>query len=310
MFRSFWNRLKPSVPPVALASVDAAAIVRRARRLRFRVRPDAVTALAGAYRSSRPGTGLTFAELKAYEPGDDVRNLDWNVTARQGRPYVRRFVEERSLTIRLVVDVSASLRFGPPGRSKADRAAQSAALLASAAIQGGDRAALILVSDRIESELLPGGGPRHLARLLRALVATPSVSRQTDLAAVIPHLRRGGRRGLVVLLSDFLDPGPETAWRSIGRRHDLIALRVVDPREEELPVAGLVALEDSERPGRLLVDAGSSRVRRAYEQAGRDRRAAFRSWCGAVGAAGYDLGTADDPIGPLLRIFRGRARRR
>ncbi|MFO0961256.1 MAG: DUF58 domain-containing protein [Isosphaeraceae bacterium] len=284
--------------------------MRRARRLRFRVRPDAVTALAGAYRSTRPGTGLTFAELKAYEPGDDVRHLDWNVTARQGRPYVRRFVEERLLTLWLVVDVSASLRFGPPGRSKADRVAQAAALLAAAAIQGGDRAALILASDRIERELPPCGGPRHLARMLRALVATPSLSRRTDLAAVVPHLRRAGRRGLVVLLSDFLDPGPAPAWRSVGRRHEVIALRAVDPREEVLPSAGLVALEDSERPGRLVVDAGSEKVRRAYAQAGRDRRAAFRSWCGAVGAAGYDLRTTEDPIAPLLRIFRGRAHRR
>src|SRR6478752_4409398 len=125
--------------------LDAAAIVRQARRLRFRVRPGAVADLAGAYHGARPGTGLTFAELRPYEPGDDVRHLDWNVTARQGRPYVRRFIEERALTLWLVVDVSASLRFGPEGRAKADRAAQAAALLASAAIQNGDLAGLAMV---------------------------------------------------------------------------------------------------------------------------------------------------------------------
>lgn len=308
MFGFLKDRFRSSSPPVAPS--DAAAIVRRARRLRFRVRPDAVTALVGAYRSARPGTGLTFAELKAYEPGDDVRHLDWNVTARQGRPYVRRFVEERLLTLWLVVDVSASLRFGPPGRSKADRAAQAAALLAAAAIHGGDRAGLVLVSDQIEREIPPGGGPRHLSRLLRALVATPSLSRKTDLAAAVPHLRRKGRRGLVVLLSDFLDPGPASAWRSVGRRHDVIAIRVIDPREEALPTAGLVALEDSEQSGRMTIDAGSPTVRRAHVQAARDRQAAFRAWCGAVGAVGHDLRTTDDPVGPLLRIFRGRARRR
>src|SRR6201996_244421 len=136
------------VPAPRPASLDAAAIVRRARRLRFRVRPDAVSQLAGAYHGARPGIGLTFAELRAYEPGDDVRYLDWNVTARQGRPYVRRFIEERSRTLRMVLHVSARLRFGPEGRAKADRAAQSAALLAASAIQNGDRAGLILVSDR------------------------------------------------------------------------------------------------------------------------------------------------------------------
>src|SRR5271166_4611653 len=170
--------------------IDAAQIVRRARRLRFRVRPEAVTQLAGAYHGARPGVGLTFAELRAYEPGDDVRHIDWNVTARQGKPYVRRFIEERSLTVWLIVDISASLRFGPDGRSKADRAAQAAALLATAAIQNGDRVGLALVSDRVEAELPPGGGPRHLARLLRALVATPAISRGTALTAGLGRFQR------------------------------------------------------------------------------------------------------------------------
>src|SRR3954452_6524318 len=132
--------------------LDPGTILRRARRLRFRVRPGAISALTGAYHSARPGIGLTFSELRAYEPGDDLRHLDWNVTARQGRPYVRRFVEERALTLWLVVDVSASLRFGPEGRSKADRAAQAPALLAAAAIHNGDRVGLAMVSDRVEAE--------------------------------------------------------------------------------------------------------------------------------------------------------------
>ena len=152
MFWPFRRREVPRRPP----PLDATAIVQRARRLRFRVRPGAVSQLAGAYHGARPGIGLTFAELRAYEPGDDVRHLDWNVTARQGRPFVRRFVEERALSLWLVVDVSASMRFGPERTTKADRAAQAAALLATAAIQNGDRAGLILVSDRIELELDPG----------------------------------------------------------------------------------------------------------------------------------------------------------
>src|SRR5262245_50123992 len=194
--------------PIPRRSPDAAAIVRQARRLRFRVRPEAVAALAGAYLGARPGTGLTFAELRAYEPGDDVRHLDWNVTARQGKPYVRRFVEERALTLWLIVDVSASLRFGPEGKTKADRAAQAAALLATAAVGNGDRVGLTMVSDRVEALLPPGGGDRHLARVVRALVATPTTSRRTDLAAGLPRLRRFSRRALVVVLSDFLAPGP------------------------------------------------------------------------------------------------------
>src|SRR5689334_7663847 len=167
-----WPLGRKRKEPARSASLDAAAIVRQARRLRFRVKPGAVSLLAGAYHGARPGIGLTFAELRAYEPGDDVRHLDWNVTARQGRPYVRRYMEERALTLWLIVDVSASLRFGPEGRTKADRAAQAAALLAASAIRNGDRAGLALVSDRVEAELAPDGGARHLARLLRMLVAT------------------------------------------------------------------------------------------------------------------------------------------
>lgn len=290
--------------------IDAAAIVRQARRLRFRVRPEAVSALAGAYLGARPGTGLTFAELRAYEPGDDVRHLDWNVTARQGRPYVRRYIEERALTLWLIVDVSASLRFGPDGRAKADRAAQAAALLAAAAIQNGDRVALAMVSDRVEAELLPGGGARHLARLLRALVATPVTSRKTGLTAGLARLGHAARRALVIVLSDFLQAEPVGPWRAIARRHEVVAIRVVDPLEDDLPDAGLVAIADAELETRRVVDSGSRRVRAAYARAARARRAAFRSWAGDVGATAHELSTADDPIGPLLRFFRGRAARR
>src|SRR5947199_8534043 len=155
-----WPSRTRKSEPVRPSTVDASAIVRQARRLRFRVRPEAVSLLAGVYHGARPGLGLTFAELRAYEPGDDVRHLDWNVTARQGKPYVRRFVEERALTLWLILDVSASLRFGPEGRSKADRAAQAAALLAAAAVGNGDRVGLTLVSDRVEGELPPAAGER------------------------------------------------------------------------------------------------------------------------------------------------------
>jgi len=301
-------------PPPAAPSVDAAAIVRRARRLRFRVRPGAVSALSGAYLGARPGVGLTFSELRAYEPGDDVRHLDWNVTARQGRPYVRRYVEERSLTLWLIVDVSGSLRFGPEGKSKADRAAQAAALLATAAVRNGDRVGLAMVSDRVEAELPPGGGDRHLARLVRALVATPTVSRRSDLAVGLGRLRRSTRRALVVVLSDFLSgtasPMPTGVWRRAARRHEVLALRLVDPREDALPDAGLIDVEDAELGTRRVVDSGSRRVREAYALDAAARRAAFRRWCSAVGVAGFEISTAADPIGPLVRIFGGRAARR
>lgn len=306
MFGWFRRRRKVSRP----AQLDAAAIVRRARRLRFRVRPDAVSQLSGAYHGARPGIGLTFAELRAYEPGDDVRHLDWNVTARQGRPFVRRFVEERSLCLWLVVDVSASMRFGPERATKADRAAQAAALLATAAIQNGDRVGLVLLSDRIELELAPAGGVRHLSQLVRALVATPTSSSKTRLSVGLARVRRTARRAMIVVISDFLTEEPATTWRRAARRHDTIALRVVDPRETALPAAGLLALEDAESGAARLVDSSSSRVRKYYAQSAAASSHEFQRWCANSGVEAFTLGTEVDPIVPLIELFARRAARR
>ncbi len=284
--------------------VDPAALLRQVRRLKFQVRPEALLELSGAYLGARPGTGLTFSELRAYEPGDDVRHLDWNVTARQGRPFVRRYVEERALALWLVVDVSESLRFGPDGRSKADRAAQAAALLASAAVQNGDFAGLLQVSDRIETEIRPRAGMRHLSTIVRALVATPVASGKTNLGAAFLPIRRSRRRTLVVVLSDFLDPGEAAGWQRLTRRHDVIAFRLVEPREDALPAAGLLRLQEAETGRRMVADAGSRRVREAYEKAARRRQEAFRAFATEAGLIGFDLRTQDEPVGALLRAFR------
>lgn len=306
MIWPFFRREAPRRP----VPLDATAIVQRARRLRFRVRPGAVSQLAGAYHGARPGIGLTFAELRAYEPGDDVRHLDWNVTARQGRPFVRRFVEERALSLWLVVDVSASMRFGPERSTKADRAAQAAALLATAAIQNGDRAGLILVSDRIELELEPAGGVRHLSQIVRALVATPTSSPRTRLSAGVARVRRTARRGMLVIISDFVTDEPVASWRRVARRHDTIALRVVDSREEKLPDAGLINLEDAEKRQTRLIDASSKSVARRYQDASLQRSQTFQRWCANSGIQAFTMVTDVDPIIPLTALFAKRATRR
>jgi uncharacterized protein (DUF58 family) len=305
----FWPfRRRPAVS--GTTPLDAAAIVRRARRLRFRVRPGAVSQLAGAYHGARPGIGLTFAELRAYEPGDDVRHLDWNVTARQGKPFVRRFVEERALTLWLVVDVSASLRFGPERMTKADRAAQAAALLATAAIQNGDRVGLMLVSDRIELELAPAGGVRHLSQLVRALVATPTTSPKTRLSIGLARVHRSTRRAMLVVISDFVTEEPVATWRRVARRHDTIAIRVVDPRETRLPDSGILALEDAERGSKVLVDSSSRRVRHGYAEAADRRAQSFQRWCANSGIHAFTMMTDLDPIVCLIELFSRRATRR
>ena len=305
----FRNRLDVGVA-TSITSSEASAILRRARRLRFRVRPSALNRLVGAYHGARPGTGLTFTELRPYEPGDDVRHLDWNVTARQGRPYVRRFTEERALDLWLVVDVSASMRFGLPGVTKLDRAVQAAALLAAAAIQSADRVGLILVSDRPELEIPPAAGTRQLSRVVRALVATPACSGETRLEAGLLRIRRRAHRSMIVVLADFLTEESSGIWKRLAVAHDLLALRVVHPLEERLPDAGLIGLTLAEGSGRLMVDTASSRLRRDYERQGRAQARAFLAWCTTMGLEGGFLSTEVDPIIPLTALFERRAKRR
>jgi uncharacterized protein (DUF58 family) len=304
-----WPFRRRSTPEPASPAVDAAAIVRRARRLRFRVRPRSVQQLAGAYHGARPGEGLTFAELRAYEPGDDVRHLDWNVTARQGRPFVRRYVEERSFALWLVVDASASMRFGQEARTKADRAAQAAALLATAAVHNGDRVGLLIVSDVIELEIPAVGGVRHLAQIVRALVAAPTTSRKTQLQAALPRLRRASRRAMLVVLSDFPDE-PVGPWRRASRRHDVIAIRVVDPLEERLPDVGVVAVRDAEGDAARVVDSHRARLRAAYARRAEERRRAFTRWCVSARIDGHDMSTTTEPLQTLMHVFERRAARR
>jgi uncharacterized protein (DUF58 family) len=283
-----WFRKRRDASEPAADPIDPATVVRRARRLRYQIRPQAVIALSGAYLGARPGTGLTFAELRAYEPGDDVRHLDWNVTARLSRPFVRRYIEERSLSLWIIVDVSASLRFGP------------------AAVQNGDLAGLILVSDRIEAELPPGGGTRHLARLLRMLVATPASSRKTDVGVALTRVGRIKRRGLIVVVGDFLTLDPPGLWRRARRHHDVLAVRLTDPREEILPDVGLLRIQDPETGERRVVNTHSKRTRALYRREAEARQAAFVAWSREAGVRSVAVSTDEDPIQPLLRLFRAR----
>lgn len=307
-FRSWKRFFEAGEVAERAAAVHAPSILKAARRLQFRLAPERVSELAGAYHAARPGAGLAFQELRPYEPGDDVRHIDWKVTARQNRPYVRRYVEERSLRVRLVVDVSASMRFGPTGASKADRAAQAAALLGAAAIQNGDLVSLCLVSDRVESELAAATGSRHLSAILRALVLARSSSRETNLTAAMEPQGRRRRKGLVVLLSDFQAAGPAMPWRKCSGGSGILAIRVVEPLEERLPEAGLLRLAGLESGRGMVVDSSSRRVRTGYAQAASERHLAFRAWCAEARATGLDLRTDLEPARVLMGHFRNRGK--
>ena len=228
--------------------------------------------LSGEYHSVFRGQGIEFDEVREYTPGDDVRAIDWNVTARTGHPYIKRFSEERELTIMFLVDISGSQSFGSSERTKVETAAQLTALLALSAIKNHDNVGLILFSDRIEKSLPPRKGRLAAMRIVREVLAAEATSRGTDIGGALQFLGSVQKRKAVVfLISDFQDSDYEQRLRVASRRHDLICCPISDPREGELPSLGLVELQDSETGELVLVDTSSPRVRRDYAAAAQTR---------------------------------------
>jgi len=286
-------------------------VLRRVRELEIRTRRQVKDILAGQYSSVFKGRGIEFSEVREYSPGDDVRTIDWNVTARFGHPYVKRFVEERELTVVLALDGSASGRFGSGPAWKSERAAEAAAILAAAAIRNNDKVGLTIFTDRVEKYVRPEKGRTHVLRVIREALFFRPEGKRTRIASALEHVSNvQKRRSVVFLISDFLDSGYDDLLKAAARRHDVIAVSMTDPRELAMPPAGLVALEDAETGEVRLVDTSSRRVRSAFEEAARarvaDRTALFRR-------AGVDeiALRADVPaFGALLEFFRMREGRR
>jgi uncharacterized protein (DUF58 family) len=264
----------------------------------------------GQYHSVFRGRGLEFSEVREYQPGDDVRIIDWNVTARMGVPYVKKFVEERELTVYLVVDVSASEGFSTAPQTKAELAAEIGALLALAAIRNNDRVGLIAFTDQVERFLPPRKGSQHVLRLIRELLYLRPCRRGTDIAAALGFLSRiARRRSVAFLLSDFLAGGYEAALRVAARRHDVIAVSLTDPRDTELPDAGLLELEDPETGRRVVVDSGDAGVRQRYAGAAERRSEERRRRLSAVGVDEVSVLTDQPYVQSLMAFFQARARR-
>jgi uncharacterized protein (DUF58 family) len=280
---------------------------RQLRRLQIRARRTVAGLLGGEYHSVFKGTGLAFADVRAYQPGDDVRAIDWNVTARMGQPFLKRFVEERELTVLFVVDASASLAVGTRRQAKREVVAELAALLAFAALHNDDRVGLVHYTDRVEHVVPPRHGTRHAQRLLRDILFYQPTGRGTDLRAALDSLNRIQRkRAIVFLFSDFLDAGFDRALRLAGRRHDLIAVRVTDPLEEELPEVGLLELVDAETGERALVDTSSAVVRQAFVANRHLREEELRRRFRGARVDAIDVSTAGGHLDALIGFFRRR----
>ena len=264
--------------------------------------------LGGEYRSVFKGTGIAFEEVREYQPGDDVRAIDWNVTARMGHPFIKRFVEERELTIMLLVDCSGSQRFGTQQRQKPEVAAEIAAVLAYSAIVNNDRVGLIAFTDQIERFVPPRKGT---ATSSASFAISCSTNRNTpwdlDRAALDFLNRVLRRRAIIFLLSDFFDRDFERALEYAGRRHDLIAILLSDPREGELPAVGLLELEDAESGSRFVLDTNSRPVREAYADSARNRLQLLRQLFRSTRVDLIEATTQGNHLDVLIRFFRLRS---
>ena len=286
-------------------------ILKQVRRIEIYTNRIVNTAMVGRYSSVFKGHGIEFEEVREYLPGDDVRAIDWNVTARTGRPHIKRFVEERELTVMFLVDLSRSMAFGSRRALKSRAATELCALLAFSAIKNHDKVGLILFTDRAERFIPPKKGSKHVLRLVREVLSFAPAGHGTDVAEALRYLNRiAHRRTVTFVISDFFCGGVQGPLAIANRRHDVIAVHLVDPRETQLPPIGWVQFEDAETGQPVVLNAARPDVREGYARWGEDHRERVAR---VTRAAGVDLVEVrvDQPyLEPLLRFFRMRAARR
>lgn len=299
-----------TAPPISPATAVPADVLRQVRRIEVRTRRLVDSAFAGEYRSLFKGQGMEFSEVREYQPGDEVRSIDWNVSARMGRPFVKRYVEERELTIMLAIDLSGSARFGTRTRFKHELAIELAGVLALTAVRNNDRVGLLLFSDQVEHALPPRKGRKHALRLIRDLLTVTPRSKGTSVSAAVDRLMRLlPHRSVIFLCSDFLSDALERPLARLAQRHDVIAVTLEDPAERVLPDIGPARLEDPETGEQLEIDTSHPAVRAAFAKRLADADEARRRLFGRLGLDEIVVHTEHGYTDALLSFFRARARR-
>jgi uncharacterized protein (DUF58 family) len=293
-------------------------ILRKVRQIEIRTNRMVADSLAGHYHSVFKGRGMDFDEVREYVPGDEVRTIDWNVTARAGHPFVKKFAEERELTLLLLVDASASGHFGSSAQSKRDIAAELACVLALSATRNNDKVGLVLFTDQIELYIPPKKGRRHVLRVVREILFFRPARRGTDVTQALEFANRmSRRRSVMFLVSDFQAPGVSVDERTplrralsqSARRHDLVAVSIADPREQVLPDVGLVVLQDAETGEVMQVDTGRRRTRELFASLAQKRRDTLQRMLGAEAIDSLMLSTDEPYLGSLISFFRRREAR-
>ena len=285
-------------------------ILRQVKLLELRTRGLVNSLFTGEYRSVFKGQGMEFSEVREYQPGDEVRSIDWNVTARMRKPYVKRYIEERELTVMLVVDLSGSERFGTRARFKSELASELAAVLAMSAIRNNDRVGAVLFTDRIEHVVPPRKGRRHALRLMRDLLAFEPVGTGTDIAAAVDYAGKMlVHKAIIFLVSDFQENELEQPLKLLAQRHDVVAVTVDDPSEHELPDLGLARFVDPESGETLDVDTSDPAVRARFAEAVAEEVGARKRLLRRLAIDEIPLHTDGGVVDPLIKFFRTRETR-
>jgi uncharacterized protein (DUF58 family) len=286
-------------------------VAQQLRRIQIRARRMVQNVLGGEYLSAFKGTGLSFEEVREYQPGDDVRSIEWNVTARMGQPYIKRFVEERELIVQLVMDVSGSLNLGSNAWHKRVVATEVAALLALCAVTSGDRIGLISFSDRIEKHLRPARGVRHVMQILNEILYGRTRGTGTNLKIALEHLAKTQKRpAIVFLLSDFVDRGFEELFRRVAHQHDLTAVRITDSRDRGWPKVGLIEVQNAETGERQILDTSSSLFQSQTQAHFAEETARLNKLARSGDVPWIELDTSGRHFDQLVQAFRARGHRR
>lgn len=287
--------------------MDTAELIKKVRRIEIKTRGLSRHIFAGEYHSAFKGRGMSFSEVREYQYGDDVRNIDWNVTARTGDPHVKVFEEERELTVMLLVDISKSSFFGTVKQMKNELITEICAVLAFSAVNNNDKVGLLLFSDRIEKFIPPKKGKFHILRIIRELLETRPEGQGTDLGHALEYFNNMvKKRSICFLLSDFLTDNYEKALSVAGRRHDLIGMHLYDPRERELPNIGLIRARDAESGALNWLDTGSRKVRDRYAKWYAEHMDYFQNAFRKSGADVISVETTEDYVRALRQFFESR----
>jgi uncharacterized protein (DUF58 family) len=282
-------------------------ILRQVKLIELRTRGLVNSLFTGEYRSVFKGQGMEFSEVREYQPGDEVRTIDWNVTARMRRPFVKRYIEERELTVMLAVDLSGSERFGTVKRFKSELATELAAVIAMSAVRNNDRVGIVLFTDRIEYVLPPRKGRKHVLRILRDILTFEPVGKGTDIAGIASYLARTlSQKTIVFLISDFDAPNVERPLKILAQRHDVVAVTVEDPSERDLPDVGLARFVDPETGQTFEIDTSSRKVREGFSRQINEEREARKHLLRRLAIDEVPVRTDGNYIEPLLKFFRSR----